>query len=100
MRRLAFTALVAGAFAAPAFAANCEHDYRDFFARFSVGPAKQYTGAQLAQVNRAALRGYDACTAGDERFTAENFFKKLEQNLPAKADDIFKEINKNLPAKN
>jgi hypothetical protein len=51
-------------------------------------------------VNRAALRGFDACTGGDERFTAENFFKKLEQNLPAKADDIFKEINKNLPAKN
>ena len=100
MRRLAFTALVAAAFAAPAFADTCDQDYREFLKRFSAGPAKDYTGAQLAQVNRAALRGYDACTGGDERFTAENFFKKLEQNLPAKADDIFREINKNLPAKN
>src|SRR5262245_51018762 len=58
MKRLAFAALAASVFAIPAFAANCEQDYRDFFARFSVGPAKQYTGAQLAQVNRAALRGY------------------------------------------
>ena len=25
-----------------------------------------------------ALRGYDACTAGDERFTAKNFYEKLQ----------------------
>ena len=34
--------------------------------------------------------GFDACTAGDERFTAENFFKKLDGLANAKASDIFK----------
>jgi hypothetical protein len=50
-------------------------------------------------MNRVALRGFDSCTAGDEKFTAEGFFKKLAETPAAKADDIFREINKNLPAK-
>jgi hypothetical protein len=44
---------------------------------------------QYADLSRTALRGYDACTAGDERFTADNFYKKLDSQANAKASDIF-----------
>jgi hypothetical protein len=46
---------------------------------------------QIADPSRTALRGYDACTAGDERFTASNFFKKLDSMANAKASDILKD---------
>ena len=65
----------------------------------SSGPANELSGAQLAQMNRYALRGYDGCTSGDERFTTENFFKKLEAINPAKADEFFRDLEKSFPAK-
>ena len=43
------------------------------------------------------LRGYDACSAGDERF-ATDFFKQLCSAL-AKLEDVFNQINNSPPAK-
>ena len=105
MKRVALALFTFGALAAAASAQvgsgvpKCERDYQDFWLRMSSGLAKESSGAQLAQINRYALRGYDGCTSGDERFTAENFFKKLEGINPAKADEFFKELEKSFPAK-
>lgn len=101
MKRLALTVAALAALAVPASAANlnCEKDYKDFWNKTLSGPAKKMSGAEIAAMSRVALRGYDACTAGDERFTAKNFFQKLEQAGPAKAQDIFKQIEQSGPAK-
>lgn len=69
----------------------CAKDYKDFWASLDRSRYAKMSGEQLADLSRTALRGYDACAAGDERFTAQNFFKKLDQLGPnAKASDIFK----------
>jgi hypothetical protein len=80
MLRTALAALaITGALAAsPANAMiNCANDYKDFWEKLmrEAGSAKM-TGEQVAGVNRAALRAYDACTAGDESF-AKQLFEKL-----------------------
>jgi hypothetical protein len=105
MKQVVLSVFAAGALAAPALAQlgggvpKCERDYQEFWVRMSSGPAKELSGAQLAQLNRYALRGYDGCTSGDERFTTENFFKKLEAINPAKADEFFKDLEKSFSAK-
>jgi hypothetical protein len=105
MKRVVLSVFTFGALVAPAFAQlgggvpNCERDYQDFWVRMSSGPAKELSGAQLAQMNRYALRGYDGCTSGDERFTTGSFFKKLEAINPAKADEFFRELEKSFPAR-
>jgi hypothetical protein len=105
MKRVVLSLFAFGALAVPAFAQigggvpKCERDYQAFSVRMSSGPAKELSGAQLAQMNRYALRAYDGCTSGDERFTTENFFKKLEVINPAKADEFFRELEKSFPAK-
>jgi hypothetical protein len=105
MKRVALSVFACGALVAPALAQlgsgvpKCERDYQEFSARMLSGPAKELSGAQLAQMNRYALRGYDGCTSGDERFTTENFFKKLEAIDPAKADEFFRDLEKSFPAK-
>jgi hypothetical protein len=100
MKRLALAAIAVVGLTAPALAANCDKDYKEFWDKMSINQAaKQLSPAQYAQLSRTALRGYDACSAGDERFNVENFWKKLETVNPAKASDIFKDLEKNLPAK-
>jgi hypothetical protein len=100
MKRLALALVAAGVLAAPAAAANCAKDYKDFWDRFAAGSAKQLSPEQLASANRIALRGYDACMAGDERFTPEDFWKKMDQSLPAmNPEDFWKDMEKRLPAK-
>ena len=103
--RAGFVSMCLLCIAVPAFAQigggvpKCERDYQEFSVRMSNGPARELSGAQLAQLNRYALRGYDGCTSGDERFTTENFFKKLEAINPAKADEFFKDLEKSFSAK-
>jgi hypothetical protein len=80
-------------------APNCDRDYQAFLTRFSSGPAKDLSGAQLAQVNRYALRAYDGCTSGDERSAAESIFKRLESINPAKADEFFRDLERSFAAK-
>jgi hypothetical protein len=68
----------------------CAKDYKDFWQSFDRTKYAKMSPEQIADLSRTALRGYDACTAGDDRFTAQNFFKKLDQLGPnAKASDIF-----------
>jgi hypothetical protein len=100
MKRLALALVAAGILAAPAAAASCGKDYKDFWDRFAAGSAKNLSAEKLASANRIALRGYDACMAGDERFTPEDFWKKMDQNLPAmNPEDFWKDMEKRLPAK-
>ena len=89
---LAIVAVVTVAASASAQKLNCEADYRAFWERMAIG-AKQLSGKQLADINRVAVRGYDACTSGDERFNAKDFFDKLG-TVGAKPEDIFKEIDR------
>ena len=91
MKRIALAVVALGALSAPAFAANCAKDYKDFWENMDRSRYSKLSAEQIADLSRTALRGYDACTSGDERFTADNFFKKLDQLGPnAKASDIFK----------
>jgi hypothetical protein len=91
MKRLILAALAVAALSAPALAADCAKDYKSFWENLDRSRYAKMSAEQIADLSRTALRGYDACTAGDERFTAQNFFKKLDQLGPnAKASDIFK----------
>ena len=91
MKRLILAGLAAAAVSAPAMAADCAKDYKSFWENLDRSRYAKMSAEQIADLSRTALRGYDACTAGDERFTAQNFFKKLDQLGPnAKASDIFK----------
>jgi len=91
MKRFVFAMIAVGALSAPAMAANCAKDYKDFWDNFDRQRQAKLSAEQLADLSRTALRGYDACTSGDERFTADNFFKKLDSMANAKASDIFKD---------
>ena len=91
MKRLALAVVAIGALSGPALAANCAKDYKAFWENFDRARYAKMSAEQIADLSRTALRGYDACTSGDERFTAANFFKKLDAAGPnAKASDIFK----------
>jgi hypothetical protein len=91
MKRLILAAVATAALSAPALAADCAKDYKSFWENLDRSKYAKMSAEQIADLSRTALRGYDACTAGDERFTAQNFFKKLDQLGPnAKASDIFK----------
>jgi len=90
MKRIALAVLAAAAFSAPALAADCAKDYKAFWDNLDRARFAKMSPEQFADLSRTTLRGYDACTAGDQRFTAESFFKKLDQLGPnAKASDIF-----------
>jgi opacity protein-like surface antigen len=84
MKRFALAFVAAAALSAPALAADCANNLdRSRMAKMSP--------EQVADLSRTALRGYDACNAGDERFSAGNFFKELDKIGPnSKASDIFK----------
>jgi hypothetical protein len=90
MKRFALAIVALSALSAPALAANCAKDYKAFWEKFDRERYAKMSAEQIADLSRTALRGYDSCTAGDERFSAENFFKKLDQEKYAKASDIFK----------
>jgi hypothetical protein len=96
MKRLAFSFVALAALSVPVLAADCAKDYKDFWDNNSP-LAKNLTPEQYAQLSRTALRGFDACSAGDERF-ANDFFNKLGSAL-AKPEDIFNQINSSPLAK-
>ena len=96
MKRFALAIVAIGALSAPAMAANCAKDYKDFWDNNSP-LAKSLTPEQYAHLSRTALRGFDACSAGDERF-ATDFFKQLGSAL-AKPEDVFNQINSSPLAK-
>jgi hypothetical protein len=89
MKRFALVIIAVGALSGPAMAANCAKDYKDFWDTLDREKSAKMSAEQYADLSRTALRGYEACTAGDERFTADNFFKKLDSQAMSKASDIF-----------
>ena len=90
MKRFVLTILGAGALSAPALAADCAKDYKEFWTNIDRAAFAQLTAEQMAELSRTALRIYDSCTAGDERFTATNLFRQLDAEHYSKADDIFR----------
>ena len=91
MKRFAFALLAAGVLSAPALAADCAKDYKDFVLNLNRDKLAAMSAEEIADLSRTALRGFDACTSGDERFTAENFFRKLDELGPhSKSSDIFR----------
>jgi opacity protein-like surface antigen len=98
MKQLLVAIVAVAAFSGSAIAADCAKDYKDFWDQFNSGSAKGLTGDKLAIANRAALRAYDACSAGDDS-SASSLFKKLNEAAPAKGDDYWKELSASAPAK-
>jgi len=70
--------------------AACATDYKAFWERFAAQGAKM-EAKEVVEINRVALRGFDACTSGDQRFNAKDFFEKLGQG-GSKPEDILKSI--------
>jgi hypothetical protein len=64
---------------------------KDFWDNLDRQKSSKTSAEQFADLSRMALRGYEACTAGDERFTAKDFYEKLQSQANAKASDIFKD---------
>jgi|SwirhisoilCB2_FD_contig_31_2504038_length_376_multi_6_in_0_out_0_1 hypothetical protein len=95
MKKIALAIVGLAALAVPASAdnLNCDKDFKAFWDRMSGPGAKNVSGKQLADAGRVAVRGYDACTAGDQRFNAKDFFEKLGP-AGSKPEDIFKEIDR------
>ena len=90
MKRFALAIIAVGALSSPAMSVNCAKDYKDFWDNLDRDKSAKMSAERYADLSRTALRGYEACTAGDERFTADNFFKKLQSDANSKASDIFK----------
>lgn len=90
MRRFTLAVLAVAAFSAPAFAADCAKDYKEFWNTLDREAFAKLSGEQMAELARTTLRGYDSCTAGDERFSATDFYRKLDAEHYAKAEDIFR----------
>jgi opacity protein-like surface antigen len=94
MKRLALAAVVAGVLASPAAAANCAKDYKDFWDKIDREKFSKMSGEQVAKLNRVALRGYDACTAGDQKFDSSDFFKKLDREAYNVSDDFWQKLER------
>ena len=89
MKRFVLTALAVAALSAPAFAADCAKDYKEFWNTIDREQFGKLSGEQVADLVRTSLRIYNSCTSGDERFSATNFYKQLDAEHYAKASDIF-----------
>jgi hypothetical protein len=90
MKRYLLAILAAGALSTPAAAVDCANDYKQFIIHLNRDKLAAMSAEEIADLSRTALRGYQACTAGDERFTAQNFFRKLDELGPhSKSSDIF-----------
>jgi opacity protein-like surface antigen len=89
MKRLVLALLSAGALSAPALAADCAKQYKDFWTNIDREAFARLSPEQMVDLNRTTLRVYDGCTSGDERFTAGNFFQQLDASRYSKASDIF-----------
>jgi len=89
MKRLMLALLSAGVLSAPALAADCAKDYKDFWSKIDRDAYARLSPEQMIDLNRTTLRVYDSCTSGDERFTAGDFYRQLDASHYAKASDIF-----------
>ena len=91
MKRFALAILAAAALSAPASAAvDCAKDYKDFVINLDRGKLATMSAEEIAGLTRTALRVYEACTSGDERFSTANFFRQLDASRYSRAEDIFR----------
>jgi hypothetical protein len=58
---------------------DCGAKYKAFLVKYHAGAGKaaSHPADKVADMNRTALRAYEACTAGDE-FNATNLFATLD----------------------
>src|SRR5262245_65517705 len=87
MKRYLFALFAAAALGAPASAADCAKDYKEFWTNLDREAFARLTPEQMIDLNRTTLRVYDSCDSGDERFTAGNFLNQLDASRYAKAYD-------------
>ena len=84
MQRFVLSGLVAiGLMAGAALAQgkmDCNAMYKGFWDKFNATKHASVSAEELANVQRIALRFYDACQAGDE-FNASTFFNNLSTQL-------------------
>jgi len=59
---------------------DCNAMYKGFWDKFNATKHASVSAEELANVQRIALRFYDACQAGDE-FNARAFFDNLSRNI-------------------
>jgi hypothetical protein len=91
MKRFALAILAAGALSAPASAAtDCAKDYKEFVVNMDRGKLATMSAEEIAGLSRTAMRVYEGCTSGDERFSATNLFKQLDAEKFSRSDDIFR----------
>jgi hypothetical protein len=76
MKWLMLAAAVTASLSAPAMAADCAKDYKEFWANFDRSRFAKMSADQIAGLSRTALRAYDSCLAGDEK-QAKALFAKL-----------------------
>ena len=76
MTRLIIAGAVAAALSAPAIAADCAKDYKEFWENFDRSKFANMSAEQIAGLHRTALRAYDNCQAGDEK-GAQAIYAKL-----------------------
>jgi hypothetical protein len=56
---------------------DCGAAYKGFLAKYHAKKVASHPADKVADINRTALRAYEACTAGDE-FNAKNLFATLD----------------------
>ena len=61
MKRLLLAAVAVAALSAPAMAANCAKDYKDFWLSLDREKFAKLSADQIADLSRTAQRGFDAC---------------------------------------
>ena len=74
---MAALGIIAGAASAQA-KMDCGALYKSALDKFHKEKAAGAPAEKIANVNRIALRAFDACTAGDE-FNAKKFFRQLDE---------------------
>ena len=94
MKRLASAFLALAVLAGPAAAADCAKDYKDFWDKMGREGYSKMTGEQFAMLSRTALRGYEACQAGDQPFNSEEFYKRLGQQAYAISNDFWDKLQR------
>jgi hypothetical protein len=98
MRRLALAAIAAGILASPA-AADCAKDYKDFWDKLDSQKSAKMSGEEYSKLSRMALRGFDACSAGDQKFDSASFYQKLGQEAHALPNDFWEKLDQQRQAK-
>jgi opacity protein-like surface antigen len=92
MKRFALAAVVAGILASPVAAADCAKDYKDFWDKINSQGSAKMSGEQYSKLSRMALRGFDACSAGDQKFDSSGFYEKLGQQANAIPNDFWEKL--------